>query len=67
MNAIRNAALGSLAAIKEAATQENLHAGMMAATDKGRELAEAAPGVSEQVREREKNPPTPLPKPTSPS
>lgn len=50
MNNVKNAALTSLTMVKEAANPEQLRAGFVAAAEKSKELAGAAPGAAGQVR-----------------
>lgn len=43
--------MAGLVFVKKTATPENLRAGLVAIADKGRELAEAAPAATVQVRD----------------
>lgn len=49
MNALRTVAEASVVAAKGAASPENQRAALLTVTEKGQELAKAAPGVASQA------------------
>lgn len=57
MNTVKSATLGSLAMAKDVVSPEHLHANLVAAAEKGKELVEAVPEAAEHVS-RPSPPPT---------
>lgn len=49
MNNAKTALTASMAVAKDMATPENIRAGLVAAAEKGKELAQGAPAVANQV------------------
>lgn len=68
MNALRTVAEAGVTAAKGAASPENQRAALLAVTEKGQELAKAAPGVASQasLHPNLQPPPSQLPPKTCP-